>query len=69
MVAAFAEPPYDEAFSVYFYSSHGMYTNYTVFGIPQPTWTHSGYAVLYAAPAVFIAEKICNGRLTTAHSP
>jgi hypothetical protein len=50
MAGAFAEALYDVAFSLYFYSTHGMQTFYTVFGIPQPVWTHSGYAVLYALP-------------------
>jgi hypothetical protein len=64
MVGAFAESLYDTAFSLYFYSNHGMQTFYTAFGIPQPVWTHSGYAVLYAAPAVFIAQRIGKGRLS-----
>ena len=64
MVGAFAESLYDTAFSLYFYSNHGMQTFYTAFGIPQPVWTHSGYAVLYAAPAVFIAQRIRTGRLS-----
>jgi hypothetical protein len=63
MIGAFAESLYDTAFSLYFYSTHGMQTFYTAFGIPQPVWTHSGYAVLYAAPAVFIAQRIHTGRL------
>jgi hypothetical protein len=62
MVGAFAEALYDAALSLYFYSNHGMQTFYTAFGVPQPIWTHSGYAVLYAAPAVFIAQKIRQGR-------
>ena len=52
------------AFSLYFYSTHGMQTFYTVFGIPQPVWTRSGYAVLYALPAVLITYQIRRGRLT-----
>jgi hypothetical protein len=64
MVAAFAEPLYDVAFDLYFYSTHGMQTTFTAFGIPQPNWAHSGYAVLYAAPAVYIARKIRRGALT-----
>jgi len=38
MVAAFAEPLYDVGFSLYFYSTHGMQTTFTAFGIPQPVW-------------------------------
>jgi hypothetical protein len=64
MVAALAEPLYDEAFSLYFYSSHGMQTFYTAFDVPQPVWTHSGYAILYALPAVVLAYKIHAGRLS-----
>jgi hypothetical protein len=64
MTGAFAEALYDEAFSLYFYSTHGMQTFYTAFGVPQPVWTHSGYAVLYALPAVLITYKIRRGRLT-----
>jgi hypothetical protein len=64
MVAALAEPLYDEGFSLYFYSTHGMQTTFTAFGIPQPVWAYSGYAVLYAAPAVYICRKVRQGRLT-----
>jgi hypothetical protein len=64
MVGAFAESLYDEAFSLYFYSTHGMQSFYTAFEVPQPVWTHSGYAVLYALPAVLITFKIRNGRFT-----
>jgi hypothetical protein len=64
MVGAFAEALYDEAFSLYFYSTHGMQTFYTAFDVPQPVWTHSGYAVLYALPAVLITYRIRKGRLT-----
>jgi hypothetical protein len=64
MVGAFAESLYDEGFMLYFYSTHGMQTFYTAFDIPQPVWTHSGYAVLYAAPAVFIVHKIRIGALS-----
>ena len=64
MVAAFAEPLYDVGFSLYFYSTHGMQTTFTAFGIPQPVWAYSGYAVLYAAPAIYICRKIRQGELT-----
>jgi hypothetical protein len=64
MVAACAEPLYDEGFSLYFYSTHGMHRTFTAFGIPQPIWAYSGYAVLYAAPAVYINRKIALGTLT-----
>lgn len=63
MVAAFAEPLYDEGFSLYFYSTHGMQTFFTAFGVPQPLWTHSGYAVLYAAPAIYIGRRVKRGTL------
>jgi len=64
MVAALAEPLYDVGFSLYFYSTHGMQTTFTAFGIPQPVWAYSGYAVLYAAPAIYICRKIQQGTLT-----
>jgi hypothetical protein len=64
MVAAFAEPLYDEAFSLYFYSTDGMHTHFTAFGVPQPVWTHSGYALLYATPALFMCRRIQLGTLT-----
>ncbi len=40
-----------------------MQTFYTAFGVPQPVWTHSGYAVLYALPAVLITYRIRRGLL------
>jgi hypothetical protein len=64
MVGAFAEPLYDVAMMLYFYSTEGMFTHFTAFGIPQPIWTHSGYVVLYASPAIFIARAIGRGTLT-----
>jgi hypothetical protein len=64
MAGAFAEALYDEAFSLYFYSTHGMQTFYTVFDVPQPVWTHSGYALLYALPAVLITYRVRRGLLT-----
>jgi hypothetical protein len=64
IVAALAEPLYDVGFSLYFYSTHGMQTTFTAFGIPQPVWAYSGYAVLYAAPAIYICRKIQQGKLT-----
>jgi hypothetical protein len=65
MAGAFAEALYDQAFSLYFYSTHGMQTFYTAFDVPQPVWTHSGYVVLYALPAVLITYRIRRGRLTS----
>ena len=64
MLAAFAEPLYDTAMQLYFYSGPHMQTHFTAFGIPQPIWTHSGYAVLYAAPALVIAHKVRQRTLT-----
>jgi len=63
MVAAFAEPLYDEGFMLLFYVP-GIWSHFSAFGIPQPLWTHSGYAVLYALPAVFICAQIQQGRLS-----
>jgi hypothetical protein len=64
MVAALAEPLYDVGFALYFYSTHGMQRTFTAFGIPQPIWAYSGYAVLYAAPAIYICRRIHQGTLT-----
>jgi hypothetical protein len=64
MVAAFAEPLYDVGLSLYFYSTHGMQRTITAFGVPQPVWAYSGYAVLYAAPAIYICRKVQQGTLT-----
>lgn len=63
-VGAFAEPLYDVAMMLYFYSTPGMWTHFTAFDIPQPIWTHSGYVVLYAAPAMYIAHQISRGTMT-----
>jgi hypothetical protein len=41
-----------------------MQRTITAFGIPQPIWAYSGYAVLYAAPAVYICRKTAQGTLT-----
>ena len=64
LVGAFAEPLYDVAMMLYFYSTDGMWTHFTAFDIPQPIWTHSGYVVLYAAPAIYIAHLIARGTMT-----
>src|SRR6202035_3753180 len=63
-VGAFAEPLYDVAMMLYFYSAPGMWTHFTAFNIPQPIWRHSGYVVLYAAPAIYIASQIGRGTMT-----
>jgi hypothetical protein len=63
-VGAFAEPLYDVGMMLYFYSTHGMWTHFTAFDIPQPIWTHSGYVVLYAAPAIYITRQIGRGTMT-----
>ena len=64
LVGAFAEPLYDVAMMLYFYSAPGMWTHFTAFDIPQPIWTHSGYVVLYAAPAVYITHLIARDAMT-----
>jgi hypothetical protein len=64
MVGAFVEPLYDVAMMLYFYSTHGMWTHFTAFDIPQPIWTHSGYVVLYASTAIFVAREIARGTMT-----
>jgi hypothetical protein len=65
LVGAFAEPLYDVGMALYFYSTQGMWTHFTAFDIPQPVWTHSGYVVLYAIPAIFIARQIGRGKMTS----
>src|ERR1700716_2998281 len=62
--AVSAQPLYDVAMMLYFYSTEGMFTHFTAFDIPQPIWTHSGYVVLYASTAIFVAREIARGRLT-----
>jgi hypothetical protein len=64
LFSAFAEPLYDVAMMLYFYSTPGMWTHFTAFDIPQPIWTHSGYVVLYAAPAVYITHLIARDAMT-----
>ena len=68
LVGAFAEPLYDVAMMLYFYSTPGMWTHFTAFDIPQPIWTHSGYVVLYAAPAIYIARQIAHRMMTQPHA-
>jgi hypothetical protein len=64
LVGAFVEPIYDTAMMLYFYSTAGMVTHFTAFGIPQPLWTHSGYVVLYGVPALVITRSMWLGTLT-----
>lgn len=63
MAGAFAEPLYDEGLMLWFYAP-GMWSHFSAFGIPQPNWTHSGYAVLYGSAAMLIARQIHAGTLT-----
>ena len=65
MFGAFFEPLYDAGFMLLFYTP-GLWTHFTAFDVPQPLWTHSGYAVLYAAPAVWITKRIHEGTMTRA---
>jgi len=60
MVAALAEPLYDVGFTLLFYTP-GIWSTFTAFDIPQPVWAYSGYAVLYAAPAMYLCERIRTG--------
>lgn len=66
MVGAFAEPLYDVMFSLWFYSDKKMDHTFTAFGIPQPVWAHSGYAILYALPALYVVRAAWRGSLTPA---
>lgn len=63
MVGAFAEPLYDQGMMLWFYAP-GMWSHFSAFGIPQPNWTHSGYAVLYGSAGMLIARQIHAGTLT-----
>ena len=60
---AFCEPIYDVGMMLLFYVP-GIISHFTAFNIPQPLWTHSGYAVLYAFPAIMICSRIYKGTLT-----
>jgi hypothetical protein len=68
-LSAFAEPLYDVAFDLWFYNVHNgapgaMYSHFTAFGVVQPVWTHSGYIILYAAPALYAGRRMYQGRLS-----
>ena len=63
MVGAFAEPLYDEGLMLWFYSP-GIWSHFSAFGVAQPNWTHSGYAILYGNAAMLIAYQIHAGNLT-----
>ena len=63
LAAAFAalfEPLYDAGFMLLFYVP-GMWSTFSAFDVLQPVWTHSGYVVLYAGPAIFICDRIRAG--------
>jgi hypothetical protein len=67
-LSAFAEPLYDVAFDLWFYDAHNgapgaMYSHFTAFGVVQPVWTHSGYVILYAGPALYAGWRMYQGRL------
>jgi hypothetical protein len=62
-LGAFCEPIYDMGMMLLFYTP-GIISHFTAFNIPQPLWTHSGYAVLYAFPAIMICRQIYAGTLT-----
>lgn len=68
-ISAFAEPLYDVAFDLWFYDVHNghpgaMYSHFTAFGVVQPVWTHSGYIILYAGPALYAGWRMYQGRLS-----
>lgn len=67
-VAAFAEPMYDVAFDLWFYDAQNGqpgagFMHFSAFGVPQPTWTHSGYVILYASACLYAGRWIYEGRL------
>jgi hypothetical protein len=63
MTGAFAEPLYDEGLMLYFYAP-GIWSHFSAFGVPQPYWTHSGYAVLYGSVAMVLTRQIHRGALS-----
>ena len=68
-ISAFAEPLYDVAFDLWFYDAHNghpgaAYSHFTAFGVVQPVWTHSGYIILYAGPALYAGWRMYQGRLS-----
>jgi hypothetical protein len=63
MFGAFAEPLYDEGMMLWFYEP-GIWSHFTAFGVPQPNWTHSGYAILYGSASVIITKSIYEGRVS-----
>ena len=62
-MGAFCEPIYDVGQMLLFYVP-GIISHFTAFTIPQPLWTHSGYAVLYAFPSILMCRKMYAGSLT-----
>jgi hypothetical protein len=58
--AAVYEPLYDVGFQLLFYLP-GQWTVFTAYDTPQPPWTFSGYAILYAGPAMVICDRIRKG--------
>lgn len=63
MFGAFAEPLYDEGLMLWFYEP-GIWSHFTAFGVPQPNWTHSGYAILYGSAAMIITKAIHEGMIS-----
>jgi hypothetical protein len=68
-LSAFAEPLYDVAFDLWFYDVHNgepgaAYAHFTAFGVVQPIWTHSGYMILYAGPALYAGWRMYQGNVT-----
>lgn len=60
--AAFAEPLYDVGMMLWFHEP-GIWSHFSAFGVPQPIWTHSGYAILYGATALLICQRLHQRRL------
>lgn len=68
-LSAFAEPLYDVAFDLWFYDvENGVpgaaHAHFTAFGVVQPIWTHSGYIILYAGPALYAGWRMYQGNMT-----
>lgn len=68
-LSAFAEPLYDVAFDLWFHDVENgrpgaAYSHFTAFGVVQPIWTHSGYMILYAGPALYAGWRMYQGRVS-----
>jgi hypothetical protein len=64
LVGAFAEPLYDVAMMLYFYSTEGMFTHFTAFDIRNRSGRIAAMSCSYAAPAIYNTHQIARGTMT-----